>query len=123
MSDQQILGRIIVDSLRLSAHHGVFPQEQLLGNEFLVSVELLYPITDAALNDDLDGTINYAEVVGLIRREMATPSRLLEHVAWRIAAALRRRWPAIVSGTLTVAKPTPPIANTQLTKVAVQITV
>ncbi len=39
---------------------------------------------------------------------MAIPSRLLEHVAARIAKALSHAFPAIESGQITVTKTNPP---------------
>ena len=123
MDHSKILGRIRVDRLKISAFHGVFPQERLIGNEFVVSVEILYPISNAAVNDDINGTVNYADVVEIIRDEMSRPSQLLENVAWRIARSLRANWPAIVEGTVTVAKPTPPIPSTQLDSVSVTVNI
>ena len=123
MDHSKILGRIRVDRLKISAFHGVFPQERLIGNEFVVSVEILYPISNAAVNDDINGTVNYADVVEIIRDEMSRPSQLLENVAWRIARSLRANWPDIVEGTVTVAKPTPPIPSTQLDSVSVIVNI
>lgn len=101
---------ISVDRLKVFARHGVFAQETTVGNEFEVSVRLRVNVPQAMADDELDGTVSYADVVDIIKREMAIPSRLLEHVASRIARAIDQTFPAVKGGTLTVAKLHPPIA-------------
>ena len=59
--------------------------------------------------DELDGTLNYAELYALVQREMKTPSKLLEHVAGRIINAIRREFPEVTGGRITIAKQKPPI--------------
>ena len=109
----------IVD-LRLRARHGVFDQERAVGNDFAVSARLHFPCPDAIESDALDGTVNYAAAVDVIRREMSVPSQLLEHVAGRIRKALLAEWPCITAGRITVAKLAPPIPA-QLDRVAFTI--
>lgn len=99
---------IEIDGLRLYAHHGVMEQERTVGNLFEVSASLRYPVYRAIEGDDVSQTLNYAEAIEVIRREMAQPSRLLEHAAGRIVRALRNEFPAIESGRLTLRKLTPP---------------
>lgn len=110
---------IEVNKLLVHAHHGVMVQERCVGNTFEVTVHVDYPATPAVANDDLDATLNYAEVVDLIKHEMAVPSLLLEHVAGRIKDALLISYPKITSGMVRVAKLTPPIPGSQLESVAI----
>ena len=103
---------VIIDRIRCYAYHGVLPQERVVGGDYWVSARLT--LSDASLaveEDQLEGTVNYAEVCELIRREMQCPSALLEHVAGRICRALSERFPAITGGLLRVAKLTPPISG------------
>ncbi len=51
---------------------------------------------------------------------MATPSALIEHVAYRIREAVTSRWPLIDSGMVRVAKLTPPV-SAEVAEVAVRI--
>lgn len=112
---------ILVRGLRLFARHGVMPQERVVGNEFVVDVELLYPAADAVEHDRLEATVNYAEVVEVVKAQMAVPSQLIEHVAGRIAGALRLRWPLLKGGRVKVSKPAPPIPGVTLDEVAVEL--
>ncbi|MDE6370139.1 MAG: dihydroneopterin aldolase [Duncaniella sp.] len=113
-------GTVEINELRLFAHHGVMEQERIVGNEFTVTVHLRYPMHKAIHDDNLDGTLNYAEAVEVICREMSMPSALLEHVAGRIHVALTDRWPLIEGGMIRIAKVTPPIPA-QMKDVAVRI--
>ncbi len=99
---------IEIERLRTYAHHGVMPQERRVGNFFETTVRLTYQVADA-VTDSLDDTINYADITGIITREMAIPSRLLEHVTWRIRASLLHRFPQVTSGMVRVSKTTPPL--------------
>ena len=92
------------------AYHGVLPQERAVGGEYWVDLTL-YPadISAAVQGDRLDGTINYAEAYEIVRREMAQPSALLEHVCGRIAQALFAAFPTLLRVEVEVCKANPPI--------------
>ena len=74
--------------LRFHAFHGVLAQERQVGADFLLDVKVGYPLAQAMQSDEVADTLNYADVYDLVAREMQQPSRLLEHVAGRIAAAI-----------------------------------
>ena len=79
---------IHIDGIRLHARHGVLPQEQLTGNDYIINVRASYDISRAMQTDDVADTLNYAEVYNIIKEEMNIPSKLIEHVAGRIADRL-----------------------------------
>ena len=108
MSDTLTTYIDIVD-LRLRGRHGVFDQERAVGNQFAVTARLYFPCHDAMADDDLGATVSYADIVDIIKREMDIPSRLIEHVAGRIRAAIVAAHPCIRAGRITVAKLVPPI--------------
>ena len=70
---------------------------------------LCYPIDSAIRSDNVADTLNYAEAIEIIRKEMEIPSRLLEHVVGRIHSALLTAYPAITSGSIKLTKLNPPI--------------
>ncbi|MCM1449447.1 MAG: dihydroneopterin aldolase [Clostridiales bacterium] len=111
--------RIEINGLRLRAFHGVGEQERRVGNMFSVDVWLEADLEAAVTSDNVDDTINYAELIGLIKVEMARPSALLEHVAGRIRDAIVHRYGDLVKhGGVKVSKLTPPV-TAQLDSVAV----
>ncbi|MDE5745104.1 MAG: dihydroneopterin aldolase [Paramuribaculum sp.] len=101
-------GTIEIDSLRLFARHGVAGQERIVGNIFEVSLSILYPLDYATGSDNLQDTLNYAEVINIVRAEMEIPSQLLEHVAGRIIKRLTSEFPQIYGGKIKITKTVPP---------------
>ena len=100
---------ITLDSLRFYAYHGAEPQEAIVGAWYTVDISIKADTTDAILNDNLSGTINYAKVAEVIKQQMQIRSALLEHVAGRIAKALLAEFPAINALTIKVCKENPPV--------------
>ncbi len=100
---------IYVRHLRLYAYHGVLPQEQRVGGEYDVDLRVHYIITRAMESDDVADTINYAELCQIVKREMAVPSKLLEHVAGRIGRAVFEAFPEATALELSLTKINPPM--------------
>lgn len=101
--------KIYLRNVRFHAFHGVLSQEGIVGNDYLVNLVLDYDFSSAMKTDDLQGTLNYAEVYQKIREEMAVPSKLLEHVAGRIAHRLFSDFPEIQKLQLSITKVNPPM--------------
>ena len=100
---------IVIEGLRIHARHGVLPQERRVGNVFEIDLRLDFDATAAMTTDRVESTVNYAEVVEVVEREMAVPSDLLEHVAGRIRTAICHHFPQITSGRLALYKIHPPM--------------
>lgn len=100
---------IILENLHIFARHGVAPQETTVGNDFIISLRIGTDFTKALEQDDLDGTISYADLTESIKKEMAIPSKLLEHVGGRIVRRLFDEYPSIQSVELKLCKRNPPM--------------
>ena len=100
---------ILLEELHFHAFHGVMPQEGRVGADFLVSVRVGIALEKAMQSDDVEDTLNYAELYQLVQREMAVPSRLLEHVAGRIVKAIGKDFPDVTSIDLKLTKLNPPM--------------
>lgn len=100
---------IEIQNLKLQAFHGALPQERTVGNDYRIDAILEADIPEAMESDELQDTVNYAEVVEAIREEMKIPSNLLEHVAGRILKRLHKDFPRIRKTDLRIAKMVPPI--------------
>lgn len=103
------MNTVFVNRLRIYAYHGVMPQERKVGAYFDIDVKIRTDFKNAMLNDDLSGTISYADVCSVIKQEMAIPSQLLEHVAWRTAKALFTQFPKAQSIRFSISKENPPM--------------
>ena len=100
---------VLLENLRFHAFHGVLPQERTVGNDYLVSLKIKYDISSALTSDDVDDTINYAEVYRLVSQEMSVPSALVERVAGRIGDRIFRKFPKVEEIFLKVLKRNPPM--------------
>ena len=100
---------IFVNDIQLHAYHGVMPQEQLTGNDYLVSVSAQYPIDKAIATDDVQHTLNYAMVYDIVKEEMGISSKLVEHVSGRIAQHLMKQFADISAVRVRVTKLNPPM--------------
>ena len=100
---------IYIRDLRLYAFHGVMPQERKTGGWFVVSLRVHYNIMGAMESDDVADTLNYAELCNLVKREMAVPSNLLEHVAGRIGESIFREMAGVTSVDIELCKVNPPM--------------
>lgn len=100
---------ICLDDLHFFAHHGVAPQETLVGNEYTLSLRLETDITRAMETDNVTDTLNYAEVYQAIQEEMEVPSKLLEHISGRIVRRLFHDFPTLAHIELKLSKRNPPM--------------
>lgn len=95
-----------INRLKVHACHGVMPLERVVGQDFEVTLALE---VDYDGSDELDSTVNYAEVCAVVKREMQTPSALIEHAAVQLTLAIRKAFPQVKGGELTLAKLAPPM--------------
>ena len=97
--------RITLRGLRAHAHHGVYPFEREHGQVFLVDAVLELNTRAAAAGDDLDKTVNYAELAQRLHAVLTgEPVNLLETLAQRLAHVCLSD--ALVDGVeITVHKP------------------
>ena len=100
---------IILKDLRFYAYHGVGAQETQVGNEFVLDLRLRMDWTCAIRSDDVNDTRSYAGVYEAVKDEMARPSRLLEHVAGRIARRLFQDFSSLEEIELRLVKRNPPM--------------
>jgi dihydroneopterin aldolase len=100
---------ISLRNMRFHAFHGVMPQEQVTGGDFVVSVRAGYDVADAMRTDRVEDTLNYAVLYDLVKREMMKPSQLLEHVAGRIGESIFREMPGVKSLDIELTKQNPPM--------------
>ncbi len=61
---------IFIDDLRVDAHVGIYPREQVAAQTLEISLTFGVP-DEAAQNDDIARTIDYATVIARIRAELA----------------------------------------------------
>lgn len=100
---------ITLKNLKIHAFHGVGEQESIVGNEFIINIKLEVDLVDAAISDSVTDTVSYADIFVAIQDEMKTPSKLLEHVAYRIIKRIFRDFKKVKSIELSLDKNVPPM--------------
>ncbi len=101
---------IQLSGCRFHSHHGVFPQERTVGNEFIVDATVVIP-AERVNDDNIATSISYADLYEIIKKEMDEPRLLLETVAGRIVDRVLSKYPEIINGSVTICKPAPPISG------------
>lgn len=102
-------GIVSLKQMRVFARHGVLPQEQATGGEYVVSLSVRVDFSKAMLTDSIDDTVNYARLVQVVKDEMAIPSQLLEHVAGRIAKSVCCNFSNVDELWVEIEKVNPPL--------------
>ncbi|GAE37298.1 dihydroneopterin aldolase [Halalkalibacter akibai] len=116
------MDKIFLNELAFYGYHGVYGEEQKLGQRFIVDLVLFVDLTQAGKTDDLNQTINYGEVYQQVKQIVeGPPFKLVEAVAEKIADELLKTFPLLESCTVKVIKPDPPIVG-HYKSVAVEIT-
>ncbi len=99
--------------------HGVYTEERVTGQRFVVDVKLSLPLQ--GINDDLSKTVNYADVAHLVVRHITgEPVNLIETVAEAIADEILKDYPLAEKVKVKVHKPEAPI-NLEFADVVVEI--
>lgn len=101
---------IHIKQLEVFAHHGVFPEENRLGQKFVVSADLRTDLRKAGLTDDLNQSMDYGAVCAEIQTFLTQHTfQLLETAAEQLCAHLLKQLPLLESIRLEIEKPWAPI--------------
>ena len=105
------IGIIELEGMEFKAYHGCLPQEKVRGNNFIVDFRGELDLSAAVESDNLEDTLNYADIYDIVSEEMSITSELLENVAGRIVKSIAARFPQLESFSIRVSKSTPPVAG------------
>ncbi|MCR6108847.1 dihydroneopterin aldolase [Bacillus sp. A301a_S52] len=104
------MDKILVQGMAFYGYHGVFAEENKLGQRFYADVTLEMDTSPAGKSDDLNQTVNYALVYETAKNILEGESvQLVETLTERLANALLEDFPIIDACTVKVTKPDPPI--------------
>jgi len=112
---------LTLNRMQFHAYHGVFEQEQKVGNTYFIDLKIGADFSKACKTDQIEDTINYASVFHEINEEMKNPCRLIEHVAENICQRLKTKFKECQSLEITLTKQNPPLQG-QLESVSIILT-
>ena len=115
------LDKIKIEDLEIFANHGVFPEENALGQKFIISAVLYTDTRCAGLTDELTASIHYGEVSAFITEYVQTHTyKLLERVVEGLAEEMLLNIKSLEKVRLEVKKPWAPV-HLPLKTVSVEI--
>ena len=104
------MDKIYLNRMEFYGFHGVFPEENKLGQRFYVDLVLEADLSKASESDDLTYTVNYAEAYDAIKEIVeGEPRKLVETVTEEIAQKMFEAFQIVKACTVKVIKPDPPI--------------
>ena len=101
------------------AYHGHFDAEKVVGNKFLVTLQLETDCECAAKTDNLEEALDYQIAYNIVKECMQESSNLLEHVAGRILDKLYEQFKQqLECARIKISKMNPPLGG-QINRVSV----
>jgi len=98
--------RIHLTGLKFHGYHGVLPEENLLGQKFVVDATLFVDLTKPGKTDNVHDTVSYADVYRHIQAVMeGQPHKLLESVADRLVQEILAEYHKVQGVRLHIKKP------------------
>ncbi len=101
---------IKIENLEIYAYHGVYPEENKLGQSFYINAALYTDTRQAGLSDELTHSTNYGEVCHFMTDWMKQHTcKLIEGAAEQLARECLLTFPLVKKLTLEVRKPQAPV--------------
>ncbi len=97
---------IIIEGLKVDTVVGCFNWERQIIQPLMLDLTIHNDLSQAALSDELEDTLNYAQICELAAQviQEAQP-KLIEHAAQLVLECLFSTFPSIESITITIRKP------------------
>lgn len=101
---------IHLQNLQFKSFHGLYAEEKILGNCFVVNLTVKYQPTTLPINA-IEQTINYQNIFEIIEKRMSIPTELLETIVVDIANEIMNAFLIVEEVDICIAKKNPPIKN------------
>ncbi|SFE87033.1 dihydroneopterin aldolase [Chitinophaga sp. CF118] len=96
-----------LEQVHFRAFHGLYPEERIIGNDFIIDVSVTIPGVNQI--DSIKETVNYQGIFTIVERIMAIPQPLLEQVVYAITDAIKQKYPEIQKSNVSLRKMNPPM--------------
>lgn len=105
-----ITQKVALSEVRFFSPIGFYEEEQVVGNEFYVNVEVCFPFNNSDA-EDLNNTINYEELYQVLNEVMTPARKLLESAVEDILDVLIRKYSFITTAKVCIRKVNPPFGG------------
>jgi dihydroneopterin aldolase len=102
--------KIDLENLRFYSYHGFYAEEQVLGNEYFVSLRTRYE-SRRETDYELQHTVNYERLYEFASTSMREPRKLLETVAEEILQKIKIAFPELYHVEVSIRKNNPPFGG------------
>ena len=103
--------KVLIQSLRLRAYHGVHPEEEEIGNYFEFNLEATVRSQNGFDSDEVSDTLDYVSLINLIKKENKQRSRTLENLGQRIMDQAFKRFLNLSHMKMKIEKIDPPLTD------------
>ena len=105
-----ITQKISLEDVRFYSPIGFYEEEQVLGNEFFVSVSVGFPFQNPD-SEDILNTVNYEELYSILVEVMSPNRKLLESAVEDILNKILEKYSQIRQIDVTIRKLNPPFGG------------
>lgn len=98
---------VALKDVKCFALHGYYPEEQLIGNHFIIDLETEF--IPQGFDDELAQTVNYEDLNEIILNEMKNTQKLLETVLKNIISKVINIYPFVEHVNVSIKKINPPM--------------
>ncbi len=105
------MGIIKLNNIKVFSNHGCLDEEEKIGSDYRVDLEVHGDLSHSAKTDKLADTIDYVHLNKIVKEEMAIRSKLLESVAERILKRIMDELIMVQKAKVDVSKINPPIGG------------
>ncbi|MEI5984123.1 MULTISPECIES: dihydroneopterin aldolase [Sphingobacterium] len=106
----QIIQQVSLEDVRFYSPIGFYEEEQILGNEFFVTVSVSFPFKNPD-SEVLENTINYEEIYRILVEVMSPRRKLLESAAEDILNKLVETYSSVQKIDVRIRKSNPPFGG------------
>lgn len=99
--------KVALHKVKFFAYHGFYPEEQILGNHFLVDAEVEFK--NKSIEDEISNTVNYERLHAILSTEMQQPRKLLETLVQEMIEKIRLEYSFLETIKVGIKKLNPPL--------------
>ncbi|QIB27407.1 dihydroneopterin aldolase [Caloranaerobacter azorensis] len=104
------MDKIMLKGLNFYAYHGALKEENVIGQKFIIDLELFCDLKKAGETDDLSQSVNYAKVYEMVKGICENNTfKLIEALAENIAVKVLDEFKNVKEIVVRVKKPQAPV--------------
>src|SRR5215831_20443086 len=96
----------------MHAHHGVYNEEEKSGSNYELNLDVRFDEHDKKI-ENIDDTISYEDLLGIVKKKMLVPTPLLEEVCEGIIRKIHHEFAGVREISISIYKLEAPLENFQ----------